>query len=186
MKTTDQYVTNDLNALKRQALGNKDLDTLQSIRTYDEHRKSRLYFYVKEDEEVIRDTQGREIAQSELPFPKDENSLHFARIPFAPVFEKDIAKPGDLMREIAFVINRREKFSAWILEVPSYIVFPVPGGFGWWVQICLDYIASGRYVPNKSSIHDRRLNGYSDHDKKMRLLWVNHVNKLNGRTVLEP
>lgn len=183
--TTKQYQTNDMTSLKREALVNKDVETLQSIRAYDEHLKSRRYFYVRENEDLIRDNHGLEIDQSELPFPKDENSLHFATVGMVHALTSEEDQPGDLMRDIHFVMHRDLKTSAVILEVPLETVFPVLGGFGWWVNICADYIASGKYKVKHPSLNRRRLNGGSNVEKQTHIALCKNINAMNGRSIFD-
>jgi len=143
--------------LKREALLAHDVETLRQTRAYEDRLRKEKIYYVREAETIIRDQRGTEIDPTSLPWPQNETSLHFHVIVTGARYSLLKDKPCDLMSDIRLVANQGKEWSAMILEVPGKTVFPIQGGFAWWVMTCVDYVKSGEYVrPPRNSAY--RLN----------------------------
>ncbi len=146
------YESNSIDNLKREALINRDVDTLKNIKEYDKLRKGRVIYYCLENESVIRDSNGNEISPDQLPFPQDETSLHFLSLDMGKVLKRQLEKPGDLQADISFISKTSHDFTVTIRELPEGTKFPIPNDFNWF-EICEQHITKDQPID-----HHRRLN----------------------------
>jgi len=154
-----EYLSNSERDLKRAALVNKDLDLLRAITDYDEFTEDYDFFYVRENESVIRDRTGNVVTSDMLPYPQEEASLHLMTITCGQIMAMMPDEPGDLVQEIQFVNKSGNRWRGMILEVLPDTEFPLPESFDWFAMCAAN---PRRKYPGG---HQRRLNGYSWHTK---------------------
>jgi hypothetical protein len=152
MATQTQYQTNDLTALKREALLAKDIETLANIVGFQKDNRNRVYYFKRAGEDCIRTSEGLDVDLESLGIAFHKAWEVFWPFEFWYLLESHKSKPGSLIRDITDKPSYRD-LSRIILEIPDDLAFPIPEDFDWMAT-------SREYLTNNPEPTERRLDGH--------------------------
>jgi len=152
MATPAPYQTNDLTALKREALLAKDIETLTNIVGFQKDNRNRTYYFKRTGEDCIRDRQGLAVDLETLGIDFHKVWEVFWAFEFCYLLENYQAQPGSLIRYITDKPGYRD-LSKIILEIPDELPFPIPDDFDWTAT-------SKAYLASNPIPIERRLDGH--------------------------
>lgn len=153
MATTNQYRSNNLTEIKREALINRDVEALANIVSFEKDNRARTYYYKRAGEDCIRTKDGLAIDLETLGIDLHKVWEIFWCFEFAYLLENHQAEPGSLMRDITDKPGFRNLTKV-ILEIPDETPFPIGEDFDW-IASSKEYLGRTNILPV-----ERRLDGH--------------------------
>lgn len=140
-----EYLSNDINDLKRAALVNKDIELLRALDKSIKRSKGWRVLYARLDESVLREASGEIVRVDSTGLDDYDFALNFFRVGYAPSLKNPSSgwPDGHLYRSLNSSSTIQTPKVA-VYELPPDTEFPIPEAFGWdeWLDSALRYLKS--------------------------------------------